>query len=278
MASHQPSWSSFLAITFLPWLRRQWRLWRLLGWNCTIWRQVQTSQNFSVAFVYFSLRALMADMFDMRCFPFAGNKVQLLAILEAAGANEENIVSLIHFRSITNSHFTYFFFHHQFVYFSLLSLLLVWTFYSHSKSLVFEFFEPCSLLDADCSQLKNFPDKFVLASKSSWLIFSQTKIVLAVNFSILTFLHDKFFLSCKICRASQKLSFYTVLFSAIGPIKNTILPEALFCWTIVQHAVSRDQMGINTHCSFIVITLSLKFSYLLPWSDALSWDFLFSLS
>ena len=175
---------------------------------------------------------------------------------------------------------TYFFFRHQIVYFSLLSPLLIWIFYTHSKSLIFDFFEPSSLLDADCSQLKFFPDKFLFTSKSlfqNWN-FSQTKSVSAVKLIFLMLLNHIFFLSCKICRDSQKLSLCTVSFSAIGPIKNTTMPEALFCWTTVQHSLSLDQIGINTQCSFKVITLSLKFSYLLPWSDNLSWVFLTSLS
>ena len=137
-----------------------------------------------------------------------------------------------------------------------------------------------SLMDADCSQLKFFPDKFFFTSKSlfqNW-IFSQTKSVLAVKLFFWMLLNNIFFLSCKICRASQKLSLCTVSFSAIGPIKNTTMPEALFCWTTVQHSLSLDQIGIITQCSFKVITLSLKFSYLLPWSDNLSWVFFTSLN
>ena len=211
---------------------------------------------------------------------FCWHEVANLGHLEITGKNEENIVSLIHFRSLFNCHPTYFFFRHLIVYFSLLSPLLIWIFYTHSKSLIFDFFEPSSLLDADCSQLKFFPDKFLFTSKSlfqNWN-FPQTKSVLAVKLFFLMLLNHIFFLSCKICRDSQKLSLCTVSFSAIGPIKNTTMPEALFCWTTVQHSLSLDQIGINTQCSFKVITLSLKFSYLLPWSDALSWDFLFSLS
>ena len=102
----------------MPWLRQRRRLWSLLVWNCTIWRQDSKFAKFQRCLLFAThLIAIMADTFDMRSFPCIGMKVQLLDILEATSTNEVNMVSLIHFLSISNSHLTSFLFHYQIVYF-----------------------------------------------------------------------------------------------------------------------------------------------------------------
>ena len=141
-------------------------------------------RKFSVLpFIGYSLNGHYGWYVRRAFFPFVGMKVQRLAILEATGINEEIIVSLFHFLSISNSHLTSSFSYHQIVYFSLLTLPLIWTLYTLSESIFFDFFQPSSLLDADCSQLNFFPDKVVLASKSSLLNFLSDKVSLSwINF------------------------------------------------------------------------------------------------
>ena len=125
-------------------------------------------RKFSVLpFIGYSLNGHYGWYVRRAFFPFVSMKVQRLTILEATSTNEENIVSPFHFLSISNSHLYAFFFHHQLMYFSFLSPPLIWTIYTQSKRLIFEFFEPASLLYADCSQFNFLPDKFVLASKPS---------------------------------------------------------------------------------------------------------------